>query len=104
MSIEKALQLDKRLDYKRQIDGSITIFRKSPFNARVDYSIVNIRNQFIGSGRWLRDHIIKMDTQRQDIFARVRENNKSIHNKKDDNRAHREIAEMFESGGDTFIN
>ena len=104
MNVQRALKLDKRLKFKSSIDGSKLIYRNSPFNATRDFTILDLRNQFLGSGRWLRDTLIKMDTQRQDIVARVLANNYALRKKGTDNRAHREVADMFESGGDTFVN
>lgn len=104
MKIENVLKLDKHLLIKKNIDGSKIIYRKSPFSINKRFIILDIENQFIGSSRWLRDRLIKMDTQRQNIIARVRNNNLSIRHRKSDNRMHREVADLITTGGDTFIN
>ena len=104
MSIQNALKLDKRLKFKKNIDGSKVIFRQSPFNAIREHTIFTFKNQVIGSSRWIRGRLIKMDTQRHNIVGSVIEDNYKIHNQSNDDRATREIANMFESGGDIFIN
>lgn len=104
MSIEKALQYDKRLKFVKHLDGTKRLVRESPYNTLVEFDVIELKNEFVGSGRWLRDKLISMDTQRKDIVARVRENNLKIRNRKDSFRAHREIADMFAGGGDTFVN
>lgn len=100
----KVLSLDKYLFFKRNIDGSKTISRKSPFSTTNSFVALEISSQFIGSARWLRDSLIKMDAQRQDLVARVVRNNMKIRNKKNDNRMSKEIANVMAGGGDTFIN
>ena len=104
MSIQNALKLDKRLKFKNKIDGSKVIFRQSPFSAIKEHTILDLKCQFIGSGKWIRDRLIRTDTQRHNIIGSVIEENYKLRNRPNDDRATREIAEMFESGGDTFVN
>jgi len=104
MNIKKILSLDKKLSLKSKIDGSKVVYRKSPFSATRNFVTLELTNKFIGSGRWLRDTLIRMDSQRQDIVSRVYWNNMKMRTKKNDNRTSREIAEVMANGGDTFIN
>jgi hypothetical protein len=104
MNIEEVTSLDPRLSVEEKIDGIKIIFRQSPYNTEKKHIILEVENKFIGSGRWVRDSLIKMDTQRHDIFGRTARNNMAIRNRREDNRIHREIAEMVTGGGDTFIN
>ena len=72
MAINKKLkEYDKYLFIKRNLDGSKTIYRKSPFHIH-EYQILTIHNQFIGSGEWIMKKIMTMDTQRNNIFERIR--------------------------------
>jgi len=104
MTPEKALEYDKQLALKKSIDGSKTVYRQSPFNAQRTFDIKVFENQFLGSGRWIRDMLIKMDTQRHSILHDSLENNKRIRARKDKSLMSKNIADMFEGGGDTFIN
>jgi len=104
MSIQKALELDKQLMSKNILDGSKVIYRRSPFNAQRDHLILDLKNKFIGSGRWIRDRLIRMDTQRHNIIGESLANNYVLRHKRDDDRIHNEIADMVSGGGDTFIN
>ena len=104
MTIKVALQYDKRLFMKTSIDGLKILCRQSPFSAQKSFEIKEFRNTFLGSGRWMRDLLIKMDTQRQTIVHDAMQNNKKIRAKRSDNRSEKNIADIFEGGGDTFIN
>lgn len=105
MTPEKALQYDKRLSLKINLDGSKILCRLSPYNAERNHEIKMYENTYLGSGRWLRDSLIKMDTQRHSIVHDALQNNKKIRDKQThDPRMGRDVAEMFAAGGDTFIN
>lgn len=104
MTPEKALKYDRRLSLKNTLDGTKIIYRSSPFNSQREHEIKSFSNIYLGSGRWIRDTLIQMDTQRNDIIHRALENNKKIRNKRNDDRIGRNVAEIFDGGGDTFIN
>jgi len=100
---EKRLkQYDRRLYSKKKLDGSIGIYRESPFSSRRQHLIWVIGNQ--KPGRWVIDKIMMMDTQRRNIVGDVADINKRIYNKRDDPRATKEIAELFHTGGSIFLN
>jgi hypothetical protein len=100
----EALQYDSKLSLDIKLDGSKVIIRKSPFNAQKTHDIKEFRHTFLGSGRWIRDMLIKMDTQRKSIVHDALQNNKKIRAKRHDSMISREVAEMMDGGGDTFIN
>jgi len=104
MTPEKALQYDKKLSLKKHLDGSKILMRESPFNAQRSFDIKEFTNIYLGSGRWLRDSLIVMDTQRQNIFKKTVDNNLRIKRSRNQNNMSKNIADMFESGGDIFIN
>jgi hypothetical protein len=95
---------DNRLSYQKKLDGGGVIVRRSPFNAQRSFEVFDTKNLFLGSRRWVRDRLAKMDSQRQNIVYRVRENNLRIRRQKSDRRVHRELADLIHGGGDTFIN
>jgi len=104
MTPEKALQYDKRLSFKISLDGSKTIYRSSPFNSEREFDIKRFDNMYLGSGRHIRDTLIKMDTQRKSIIQDTMDNNRRIKTKRKDERISDNVADIFNSGGDTFIN
>ena len=95
---------DKHLFYKKRLDGCITINRQSPFNSQKDFKIFEIKNKYIGSCSWVIQKLVLMDSQRFDIAGRVLENNRKIKEQRQDNRISKEISEIFNSGGNSFIN
>lgn len=94
---------DKLLNIKRTLNGTIEINRQSPFNSQRNHNILEIKNQYLGSFSWVLKHIISMDNQRFDITGKSHAINKAIRNKKEDDRVSRDIANFFESGGDSVI-
>lgn len=97
-------QYDKLLKCKRNMDGSITVFRKSPFCAEKTHELFKIKNQFTGSARWLRAKLIKMDTTRNDIVGDALRHNWAMRNERRDTRMHQSVVDFISKGGDTFIN
>ena len=60
---------DRQLSIKRKLNGTKIICRSSPFKHQV-YDIFEIKNRFVGSGRWIFQKLFKMDTQKQDIIPK----------------------------------
>jgi|TARA_R100001530_G_C4295959_1_gene149231 hypothetical protein len=88
---------DKWLHCERKLDGTVIVSRTSPFNSQKDFPVLAITNQFTGSFLWILKDIMLKDSQRFDFINNiVRENNK-IKNKEDDDRVHRETAELIQS-------
>jgi hypothetical protein len=94
---------DKLLKTKRNIDGSIQIVRQSPFNSQRQFEIIDIKNEYCGSFRWILDQLIKMDTRKFDIVGKSMRNNLAIRNRKDDDRMTKDIADFWEVGGESII-
>lgn len=94
---------DSYLNYQKQLDGSITIFRQSPFNSQRQFKVFTIKNQYVGSCNWVIQKIALMDSQHFDIGGRILANNRRITDAKNDDRMTREIVELFENGGEKII-
>jgi hypothetical protein len=94
---------DKLLKTKRNIDGSIQIIRQSPFNTKRQFDIIEIKNQYLGSFRWIIDRIIKMDTRKFDIVGKSMRNNLAIRNRQEDDRITKDIAEFWSVGGQSIL-
>lgn len=92
--VEQLKKYDKFLEVKKLLDGTIKIIRQSPFSL-LQFKVINIQNQYIGSGRWILRKINLMDTQHHDIVGQVTESNYRLRNKKDDDSIHREIADFL---------
>jgi len=76
--IKKRLQeYDKLLLLKRNLDGSKSLYRKSPFH-KTKYELIKFTNQFIGSGDWVMNKLMSMDTQRNNIFEHIRRSDLEI--------------------------
>lgn len=88
---------DSLLDYKRNLDGSMDIFRQSPFSIRKKHKILTIKNQFVGSGRWILNKLMTMDTQKFDIAGSALKKNARIQQAKND-RISRDIGEFMYNG------
>ena len=99
---QKLKQYDNKLYSKKNLDGSIIIYRRSPFNSSISFNILTITNQY--PGNWIIRKLMLMDTQRRDLVGASMRNNMSIRNQKDDDRITREIVEVFQTGGDIFVN
>jgi len=98
MDIEKLTKkiktYDRFLEVKKNLNGSISIFRKSPFYKKT-HDIFTVSNRFIGSGNWLIKKMSEMDTQRNNIISQVVNNNKKKLYDKKDNELHREMADLM---------
>ena len=96
---------DKRLDYRKDGSGGVTVVRVSPFNSTREHFLFEIKNEFIGSGRWIKNRLIKSDSHRFDIVGNSLRNNRRIRSRRTDTRQlSREVADLIESGGDIFVN
>jgi len=94
---------DKFLFTEKDLEGTTTIYRKSPFRTR-DFDLFKIQNQFIGSGRWIKNKLISMDCQRFDIFGDVEKHNKNILNRQDDNsRISKMMGDYIGEMGSSFL-
>lgn len=94
---------DRFLNVKRKLNGAIIIERKSPFNARRNFEVLKIKNQYTGSFAWVLKRISSMDNQRFDLIGKTMANNKAIYNRKNDDRVTREIASFWDAGGESII-
>ena len=97
-------QYDKLLTYKKNLDGSVDILRKSPFYAQKTHKIFAIRNQYIGSKNWIIKKLISMDTTKYDIVGKAMRDNWAIRDKKDPRNMHEDLAEFMLTGGSILIN
>lgn len=100
-NLNKLKKYDRFLRIKRFLDGTIKIYRQSPFNSQKSYEILSIQNQYFG--RWVLKKIMLMDHQRFNIIGKVHANNKAIRDKKEDDRVTREIADFIQAGGESII-
>ena len=97
-------QYDKLLTFKKNLDGSVDILRKSPFDAQLKHKLFKITNQRIGSAKWIVKKLISMDTTRHDLVGNAMRKNWAIREKRDSRNMHEDLAEFMLSGGSTFIN
>ena len=94
---------DKKLFAKKNLDGSVQIYRKSPYGT-VNYEILVIENKYFGSYRWLLRSVALMDSSRRDFFVNVKQKNNDIRNLKKDSRQSQDVAEYLINSGMTFNN
>ena len=92
---------DKFLQVKKLLDGTVKIYRQSPFS-QFQFDVLSVQNQYIGSGSWILKRINIMDSQRHNIVGDVYKNNLTLRRKKDDNRMHREVVDFMLN--DQFVN
>lgn len=92
---------DKFLEVKKLLDGTIKIIRQSPFS-QLQFKVIDIQNQYLGSNRWILKRISLMDTQHNDIVGQTIDSNYKLRHKKDDDSIHREVADFLTT--DQFIN
>jgi len=100
---ELLAKYDKQLSCKKNLDGSVTIFRRSAFST-ANFDVLAIKNQYIGSAKWVLKRIYLMDSRRQDFFVKSILNNDKLRKAKMDNRISRDIAEFIGNSGATFVN
>jgi len=94
---------DKYLDCKKNLDGSITIFRQSPYST-MKFDILTLENQYLGSYKWVLRKIVMMDSRRKDFIVNSLQHNKELRQKSNDNRISREVVDFIANSGMTFIN
>jgi hypothetical protein len=94
---------DKRLQVNRRLDGTKLVERVSPYNSAKAHKILSIENQYIGSGRWVRNELIRMDTTRFDLVGDTLRHNWSIRHDRSDDRMTRDIADFIAVGGNAVI-
>ncbi|MFA5071896.1 MAG: hypothetical protein WC511_06080 [Candidatus Pacearchaeota archaeon] len=102
-SMRDIKKYDKLLKVKKNLDGSIQIIRQSPFNSQKEFEIIEIKNKYSGSFRWIIDRLIKMDTRKFDIVGKCMRNNSDIRNQKEDDRMTKDIADFWEVGGESIL-
>ena len=95
---------DKLLTYKKNLDGSVDIIRKSPFDTQKEHNLFKISNQYIGSANWVLRKLISMDTTKYDLVGNAMRHNWAIRERRDSRNMHEDLAEFMVSGGSTFIN
>jgi len=99
--VHQLKKYDKFLNAKKLLDGTVKIYRQSPFS-RLQFDVLTIQNSYVGSCRWIRKRISQMDQQRHDIAGDVEKTNKAIRNRKDDSCISRDLADFMLK--DQFIN
>lgn len=93
--LERQLKLyDRFLRVTKLLDGTIKIYRHSPFSRR-QYDVLIIQNQYIGSSNWVLIKINSKDSQRHNIYGDVLKTNRRIRESKKDSRIHNEIADFM---------
>lgn len=101
--LEKVLkEYDRKLFFKRGLNGYIEVYRQSPFCKDREHIIFKIENQYIGSGRWIRTKLIKSDSQRFNLVLDSMMYNRRLQTAKADDRVTRDIASFFEAGGSSI--
>jgi len=102
--LEKLLKkYDKYLSCRKDLDGSIQIFRQSPYTT-MKFDILTIENQYIGSGKWILKKLNLMDSSKRDLITNVIQHNKKSRQKEKDRRMSEELADVLIHGGMTFVN
>lgn len=104
MLLNKLLKkYDKYLGFKKNLDGSIRIFRQSPYST-IKYDILTIENQYSGSYNWILRKIVLMDSRRKDFIVKSIQNNRKQKQIQKDNRSSQEVADFILNSGMTFVN
>jgi len=99
--VEQLKKYDKFLEVKKILDGTIKIIRQSPFS-KMQFKVIDIQNQYLGSNRWILRRINLMDNQHHDIVGDVTNHNYRLKNRKESNQIHREVADFLTT--EQFIN
>ncbi len=94
---------DKLLFMKKNIDGSKSVKRKSPVYKTVNYDVLDIKNQYLGSTRWVLDKVKRMDSRRIDFFKKPIEDNLRTRWGKKDRRMHEDVASFMQEGNKIII-
>lgn len=93
---------DKYLGCRKNLDGSLSIFRQSPYTT-MKFDILTVTNQYLGSYRWILRKIVLMDSRRKDFIVSSIQHNQKLRQIQKDSRQAREAAEVILHGGMTFI-
>lgn len=91
---EQLKKYDKFLDAKKYLDGTVEIYRQSPFS-KFQFIVFRIQNQYCGSNKWILKKVSLMDNQKRDIVGDVYKINWNLRNKKDNYNLHNEIASFL---------
>lgn len=94
---------DKYLKQERFLDGNIIIKRNSPFSSTREHNILELKNQYTGSMKWVLNKLTLMDTQKFNIIGNCVKNNLNIRNRREDDRMSRDIADFYSCGGNSII-
>lgn len=94
---------DKLLGTKKNLDGSISVVRQSPFDKRKKHELFLVKNQFVGSGKWILKKLISMDTTRHDLVGQAQRHNMRIREQRGNRNMHQEIADFVVNGGDSIV-
>lgn len=101
MSINELEKLLKRYDNKLltkgRMNGEKFLTRQSPFNKLRQHDIFSIRNQFIGSGKWILRKLMLMDSQKYDFVNFTLKHNEKIRKSADkyDREIHRDVVKFI---------
>jgi hypothetical protein len=83
---------DRWLFTKKNMDWSIDIIRKSQFQVKKEYTVIEIKNQYIGSYWWVLEKLKSMDSRRIDIIWNILNKKPGRRQTKSDSRVHSDIA------------
>ena len=93
--LERQLNLyDRFLRVKRSLDGTVKVYRLSPFSRR-QYDVLTIQNKYRGSCKWILREINLKDSQRHNIAGSVYKQNIYKRMEREDDRTHQEIADFM---------
>jgi len=93
--LERQLKLyDRFLRVKKLLNGTVQVYRLSPFSRR-QYDVLTIQNKHIGSSDWILREVNLKDNQKHDIAGSVKDQNIRKRMERDDNRAHKEMADFM---------
>ena len=92
--VHQLKKYDKFLDAKKLLDGTVKIFRQSPFS-HFQFDVLTIQNKYLGSCGWILKRISQKDQQRHDICGDVEKANWKRRQEKTDSRMTREITDFM---------
>jgi hypothetical protein len=101
--LEKVLKkYDKYLGCRKNLDGSIQIFRQSPYTT-MKFNIFTIENEYLGSYKWILRKLNLMDSSKKDFITEAIKRNRKIKQKESDTRMSNELADFMLNEGMTFV-
>jgi len=100
----KLKKYDKLLIFKKHLNGSIDIIRKSPFDTQKEHLLFSIKNMATGSSSWVIRKLMLMDTTRRDIVGEALRHNWAIRDKKENRNIHNALADFMHTNGSIIIN